>query len=121
MAHFAKIDENNIVQEIVVVHNNVLLDDNNNETEQQGIDFCKSLYGQNTNWVQTSYNGNFRKQFATIDGKYDSTKNKFIKPQPYVSWILNSNDDWEAPTAYPTDGNHYFWNESTLTWDIWTI
>lgn len=118
MAHFAKIDENNIVQEIVVVNNNVIIDDQNNESEQIGINFCKSLYGQNTNWIQASYNSNFRKQFPNIGYKYDSSKNKFIAPQPYPSWNLDSDDDWQPPTPYPDDGSVYIWNESTTQWDL---
>ena len=60
MAHFAQLDDNNIVVTVIVINNNELLDQDGNEIEQKGIDFCKSLYGQDTNWVQTSYNGNFR-------------------------------------------------------------
>ena len=63
MAHFAKLDSNNVVQQVIVVNNDVLLDSDGNESEQIGIDFCKSLYGQEANWVQTSYNNTFRKQY----------------------------------------------------------
>jgi hypothetical protein len=117
MAHFAKIDNNNIVINIIVVHNNELLDQGGNEIEQKGIDFCKSLFGQDTNWIQTSYNGNFRKNYAGIGFTYDETRDAFIAPKPYNSWILNTdNCRWEAPIPMPTDGKLYKWSEETLTW-----
>lgn len=80
MAHFAKLDENNVVTEVVVVHNNELLD-NGVESEPKGINFCKSLFGQNTRWVQTSYNGNFRGTYAGIGYIYDSANDVFVAPQ----------------------------------------
>tara|TARA_B100001059_G_scaffold65407_1_gene61660 strand:- start:2430 stop:2912 length:483 start_codon:yes stop_codon:yes gene_type:complete len=115
MAHFAKLDENNIVIKGIVINNDILLQ-NEIEVEQLGIDFCKSLYGQDTTWVQTSYNGNIRKQYAGIGMSYDETNDVFILPQPFDSWTLNSNFDWEAPVSFPTDGNPYEWNEETLSW-----
>ena len=78
MAHFAELDSNNVVLRIIVVNNNELLDNNNNESESKGINFCKSLFGGN--WVQTSYNGNFRGLFAGIGYIYDSKQNIFIAP-----------------------------------------
>lgn len=117
MAHFAKLDDNNTVTQVIVVNNDILLDANNNEVESLGIEFCQSLYGENTNWVQTSYNNSMRKQFAGIGYTYDSQKNKFIAPQPYPSWTLDSNDDWQAPELYPDDGNIYQWNEETQSWE----
>jgi hypothetical protein len=119
MAHFAQIDNNNIVINIIVVHNNELLDQDGNEIEQKGIDFCKSLFGQDTKWVQTSYNGNFRKNYACGGGVYDETRDAFIAPKPYNSWILNETTClWEAPVPMPQDGNLYEWNEETLSWDL---
>ena len=115
MAHFAKLDENNIVIKGIVINNDILLQ-NEIEVEQLGIDFCKSLYGQDTTWVQTSYNGNIRKQYAGIGMSYDETNDVFILPKPFDSWTLNSNFDWEAPVSFPTDGNPYEWNEETLSW-----
>jgi hypothetical protein len=117
MAHFAQLDTNNIVINVIVVHNNELLDQNGNEVEQKGIDFCKSLFGQDTEWVQTSYNGNFRKNYAGIDYQYDQTRNAFIAPKLYNSWILNEDTClWEAPIPYPTDGKFYSWDELTKNW-----
>jgi len=116
MAHFAEIDANNVVQRVVVVHNNELLDENSNEVEQKGIDFCVSLFGGT--WVQTSYNGNIRKNFAGKGFTYDSGRDAFISPKPYDSWVLNEETcRWEAPVAYPDDGNMYTWNEETTSWE----
>ena len=117
MAHFSKLNEDNIVETVVVVSNQVLIDDENNESEQQGIDFLKSIYGENTVWVQTSYNNTFRKQFAGIDFFYDQDKDVFISPKPYPSWTLNSDNDWEAPIQDPSDEeNKYEWNEESQNW-----
>lgn len=79
MAHFARL-EDNIVQEVVVVNNAVILDSDGVEQEQLGIDFCKSLYGEDTNWIQTSYNGSFRGQYAGLGDIYDPIEDKFITP-----------------------------------------
>jgi hypothetical protein len=115
MAHFAKLDENNIVLEVNVVNNNVL--DMSNE-EASGIAFLTEWSGGYTNWKQTSYSANFRKNFAGIGYFYNSTKDAFIAPKPFNSWILNEETcDWEAPVAYPNDEGIYNWNESTLSWD----
>lgn len=120
MAHFAKLDENNIVTEVLVVNNEVLLQTDGTESEYKGKVFLNGLFG-NATWIQTSYNGNFRKQYAGINFTYDETNDVFIVPQPYNSWTLDSNFDWQPPTPYPTDGNNYQWNEETLSWDqyVW--
>ena len=121
MAHFAQLD-NDIVINIIVVHNNELLDQDGNEVEQKGIDFCKSLFGQDTNWIQTSYNGNFRKNYASGGGTYNKELDAFIAQKPYASWILNTDTcKWEAPVAYPTDGKLYTWNESITNWTEVTL
>jgi len=118
MAHFARLDENNIVQQVIVVNNEVILD-NGVESEQKGIDFCKSLYGQDTNWKQTSFNSTIRKNFAGKGFSYDSTRDAFIDQQPYNSWTLNEDTcRWEAPVAYPTDGKRYKWNEAIQNWEL---
>ena len=117
MAHFAKIDKNNIVTEIAVVNNRVLLNEDNTESEQKGIDFLNTLF-ENANWVQTSYNGNFRKQYAGSGCTYDELNDIFIAPQPEPSWILDENFDWQPPTPYPDDGQLYQWNEETISWDL---
>ena len=117
MAHFAKIGLNDKVTEVIVVHNDELLDENNQESEQKGIDFLHQLYNDSSIvWKQTSYNGNMRKNFACIGSTYSSTMDKFVPPQPFISWVLNEETCiWEAPIAKP-DGN-FRWNESTQEWD----
>ena len=119
MAHFAQLDKNNTVINIIVVHNNELLDTNGNEVEQKGIEFCKLLFGQDTEWVQTSFNGNFRKNYASLGGIYDPTLDAFVATKPYNSWILNETTyRWEAPTLYPNDGQIYKWDETILNWVV---
>jgi hypothetical protein len=110
MAHFAKI-ENNIVIDVVVVNNNELLVDGI-EQEQKGVEFCQSLFGGE--WIQTSYNNNFRKQYAGIGFTYNADADQFVAPQPFPSWTLDSNNDWQAPTPKP-EGNFY-WDEESLSW-----
>lgn len=118
MAHFAKLDENNIVLEVNVVHNNELIDENGNESEQKGINFLISWSGGYTNWKQTSYNNNFRKNYAGIGYTYDYTRDAFIPPKPYASWLLNETTClWEPPIPMPIDDNiYYYWDEETLSW-----
>jgi hypothetical protein len=103
MAHFAEIDSNNIVLRVVVIDNN----DVNASGGDQSVgaeEKVKSIvpFTSGNRWVQTSYNNNFRKQYAGIGYTFDSVKNKFISPQPFASWSLDANDDWQAPVAYPT-------------------
>ena len=117
MAHFAKV-ENGIVTQVIVVHNNELLVDGV-ESEQKGKDFCNSLFGGD--WVQTSYNSNFRKQYAGIGFAYNSIADVFVSPQPYPSWTLDSNHNWQPPVSMPTDGKNYKWDELTQSWSIRTI
>jgi hypothetical protein len=115
MAHFAQLDQNNIVVQVIVVNNNELMV-NNDESEEKGILFCQSLF-PNTRWMQTSYNASFRKNYAGIGYSYDSVKDAFIPPQPFASWILNENLClWEAPINSPQDGKQYNWDEETLSW-----
>ena len=115
MAHFAELDENNKVLRVVVVANDVLLDDDGVEQESVGIAFCQKLFGGT--WKQTSYNGNFRKNYAGIGYTYDRGRDEFIPPKPYNSWILNeSTCRWEAPIPYPSDGQMYNWDEETTSW-----
>jgi len=118
MATFAKIGLNNKVIEVLSVHNNELLDSNGVEQEVNGIDFLTKLTGWSI-WVQTSYNNNIRKNHAGIGYTYDEDRDAFIPPKPYNSWILNETTcQWEAPVAYPTDGQIYKWNETNKTWDL---
>jgi len=115
MAHFAQLDVNNVVLQVIVVHNNELMIDGV-ESEAKGIVFCQTLFGGN--WVQTSYNGTMRKNYAGIGFTYDKSRDAFIAPQPFASWTLNETTcQWESPTPYPTDGKLYSWNEETLSWN----
>ena len=98
MAHFAQLDNANLVINVIVVDNNELLE-GDQEVEIKGINFCKQLYGSETSWVQTSYNGKTRKNYAGVGYLYDQTKDAFIAPQPFSFWILNEDIcQWEAPT-----------------------
>jgi hypothetical protein len=119
MAHFAQLDTENQIINVVVVNNEVILDENGVEKEQIGIDFCKSIFGQDTAWVQTSYNKNFRKNYAVIGGSYDATKDAFIDQKPFPSWILDENTcKWIPPTPepLPDPNNWYQWDEPTQSW-----
>jgi hypothetical protein len=106
MAHFARI-ENNLVAEVLVVHNNL---------EHRGADFLANDLGLGGTWVQTSYNNNFRKQYAGVGYTYDPIADVFVAPQPYPSWSLDANHDWQPPTPKPEEG-FWSWNEETLSWD----
>jgi hypothetical protein len=130
MAHFAKLGKGDIVERVEVVNNNVATN------EQAGVDFINNLYKTNDVWKQTSYNTYggvhklggtpFRKNYAGIDYKYDQTRDAFIPPKPFNSWILNEDTClWEAPVAEPTltqeqidNNNEYKWNEQNQTWDL---
>jgi hypothetical protein len=128
MAHFAKLGINNIVEQVIVVSNDIAT------TEQAGIDFINQLYNTNDTWKQTSYNNNIRKNYAGIGYTYDETRDAFIAPKTFNSWILNEDSCcWEAPLPYPITNTQnkldklgnpvndfYSWNESTLSWDLVT-
>ena len=114
MSHFAEIDNNGTVLRVIVVANKDCADANGVEKEHIGKAFCERLFGGN--WVQTSYNGNIRKRYAGIGYKYDVALDAFIAPQPYPSWALDANADWQAPVPMPTDGKMYSWDEATQSW-----
>tara|TARA_R110000803_G_scaffold160382_1_gene224342 strand:+ start:691 stop:1047 length:357 start_codon:yes stop_codon:yes gene_type:complete len=114
MAHFAKIDNNNIVTQVICVNNGDILDSNGDESETVGVKYCQALLGGE--WVQTSYNSNFRKQYAGGGFTYNPTDNVFVSPSPFPSWVLNATHDWEAPVSKPDDGKRYVWDESVLGW-----
>jgi hypothetical protein len=113
MAHFAEI-LNSVVQRVIVVHDNELLVDGV-EVESKGAEFCANLFGGE--WVQTSYNGNIRKQYAGVGYSYDADLDVFIAPQPYPSWTLDDNHDWQPPTPMPVvEGKQYAWFEPNRVW-----
>ena len=103
MAHFAEINSNNKVLRVIVVAD---------EHEANGTEWCHNLLGGT--WVQTSYNNRIRKQYAGIGYTYDPDADVFVAPQPYPSWTLDANHDWQPPTPKP-EGD-YSWNEEELEW-----
>jgi hypothetical protein len=117
MAYFAQLDSSYIVTEVISVNNNTIDNLPFPESEPVGVAFLQSLFGSTTIWKQTSYNANFRKNYAGIGYAYDPVLDAFIPPQPYPSWLLNTTTcQWEAPTPYPIDGQMYVWDEATLSW-----
>lgn len=114
MAHFAHLDKNNTVTHVIVINNDELLDENGIEQESKGTAFCQSHYGGN--WIQTSYNEAFRRNYASIGSQYIPEADIFTLPKPYASWVLDSNYEWQAPVEYPLDGKLYVWDENTIAW-----
>jgi hypothetical protein len=126
MAHFAKLGVGNIVEQVIVISNDIAT------TEQAGVDFINKLYNTRDVWKQTSYNKNFRKNYAGIGFQYDQQRDAFIPPKPFNSWILNEDTClWESPIPYPITNTQnkineygnpqndlYRWNETNLTWDL---
>ena len=124
MAHFAELkamtdptgftsDSHQVVQRVVVVGNDCVPSD----MHVDGETWCANFF-KGGSWKQTSYNNNFRKQYCGKGYVYDSAKDKFLCPQPYASWALDGNDDWQAPVTYPTDTTDKFisWDEPNLRW-----
>lgn len=117
MAHFAQIDENNVVRRVVVIANGDTSDAFGNEKEHIGQAFCEKLFGGR--WVQTSYNGNMRKRYAGQGMIYREDIDAFIEPQPHPSWVLDPvTAAWEAPVPMPEDGQLYAWDEATTSWVV---
>ena len=126
MAHFAKINSENLVTEVIVINNDVILDSNGEEQESLGVDFCKQIYGDGT-YKQTSYNSKMRKNMATVGSTYDTSRDAFIRPKRYSSWVLDeSTCRWIPPVEQPSDseangGNVlYHWDESSNNWKVST-
>jgi len=120
MAHFAELDGNNRVTRVVVVGNDVTTAAGplgSNDMHVDGETWCVNFFKGGT-WKQTSYNHSFRKQYAGKGFTYDAAKDKFISPQPFASWALDGNDDWQAPVTYPTDttDKHISWDEAGQKW-----
>ena len=101
MSHFAKLDSNNIVENVIVAEKNFI------NSGAVGDEFL---------WIQTSYNGNFRGHFAAVGDTWDKVNEVFISPQPFPSWTLDADFTWNAPIAYPTDDLMYSWDEDTTSW-----
>ena len=131
MAHFAELksmtdptgftsDTHQVVQRVVVVGNDIAAGSGtlgDNDMHVDGETWCINFF-KGGSWKQTSYNNNFRKQYCGIGFVYDSTKDKFLSPQPWASWSLNSDDDWQAPVTYPTDttDKKISWDDPNLRW-----
>ena len=123
MAHFAELDENNVVLRVVVIGNNDCLDANGNESEAIGVAFCQQIFGGGT-WKQTSYNGNIRVHFAGVGAIYDESGDYFYiqKPTETPSFVWDdSTKSWTFPIAEPTTNRHlYRWDEPSVSWVLKT-
>jgi hypothetical protein len=117
MAHFAKVNDNGVVENIIVIADEDCGGGNYPESEPHGQAFIGSLGIEGT-WKQTSYNNNFRKKFANQGYLFLAEPDVFVEPKPYPSWNLNSQYDWVAPVTKPEDENHYIWNEESQSWDL---
>ncbi len=137
MAYFAKLGTGNIIETVISINNSVITDNNGIEQEKLGVDFINKLYNTRDVWKQTSYNNNFRKNYASVGYTYDQQRDAFIAPKPFNSWILNEDTcRWESPIPMPktpkldTNGeeirledgslvyNYYKWNEQNKSWDL---
>jgi hypothetical protein len=120
MAHFARLDNNNVVVRVSSVDDHYCCDKNGIESEEVGVAYLQAIHGKDTVWKQTSYNAKIRKNYAFIGCKYDSELDAFLTPQPFKSWTLNSECQWVPPVPHPTtnpeNGNSYIWDESNLRW-----
>ena len=115
MAHFAEINEEGIVQRVLVLSNERITQDGE-EVEELGVAYLQNMF-PDTDWVQTSYNDNFRKRYAGKGMKYDVEWDAFIPPQPFPSWLLNEESlSWEAPFPMPDDDKFYQWDEENQSW-----
>jgi hypothetical protein len=119
MAHFACLDENNVVTQVIVVANEDTSDVNGNEVEEIGVAFCKKLLGADTNWKQTSYNNTFRVRYAGISYTYNEELDAFIPPKPWPSFVLNEETaDWQSPLgAAPALTEEEIASRSFYRWD----
>jgi hypothetical protein len=122
MAHYAFLDENNIVTEVITgVDENIVQIDLDGLEVGGSSEAWEIWYGnfRNQTCKRTSYNGNYRKNYAGIGYTYDKQRDAFIPPKPFTKWILNEDTClWEAPVPYPTDGKFYVWNEDIINWEI---
>lgn len=117
MAYFAQLDDASIVLQVLAVNNDTIDNLPFPESEPIGVAFLESIFGDTTIWKQTSYNSNFRKNYAGAGYAYDPVLDAFISPKPYPSWLLNTDTcRWNAPVPRPRDGKIYEWDEATLSW-----
>lgn len=115
MAHFAELNDDNTVARVIVVANAELIDESGNESEAKGAKFCADHFGGR--WVQTSYSGSFRKNYAGAGSTYDAQRDAFIGRCPFSGWVLNDDTcQWEPPIPMPNDGKLYLWSETDNAW-----
>tara|TARA_R100001086_G_C11776771_1_gene242434 strand:- start:23 stop:595 length:573 start_codon:yes stop_codon:yes gene_type:complete len=114
MAHFAQLDDDNNILQVIVISNDDILNDEGNEDESVGIAYCQNLFGNNTTWIQTSYNANLRGNYAEVGGSYDSENDIFKPVKPFPSWVWNNETlNWEAPMEKPEGvDDRWGWNEN---------
>lgn len=111
MAYYAKLQDQNRVVQVIAIPNEV------EPTEAAGVAYCQSLFGGQ--WIKTSYNGTIRKNYAGLGFTYDPTRDAFVPPRPFPSWLFDEQTcRWNPPEPYPTDGNYYRWDEYTQTWRV---
>lgn len=106
MAHFAKI-ENDVVVDVIVI---------DNQYELEALDYIRDELKLEGEWIQTSYNHSIRHKFAGVGDTYDRKNDVFIVKQPYPSWSLTKDFEWQSPKPYPDDGESYFWDEDKKDW-----
>ena len=118
MAHFAKLDDNNVVIHVSVINDKNTIDENGQESEELGIQYLKSIHGEDTIWKQTSYNDNLKKMYAGIGYIYNEQYDVFLPPKPFPSWVLNTESfEWESPIQRPyKEGVVYYWDENNMSW-----
>jgi hypothetical protein len=115
MAYFAQIDNDGTVLQVISVSNADAPDPAPEHSEPLGQAFIANVLGLPGTWVQTSWSGSMRKQYAPVGGRYLADADVFIWPQPYPSWTLDANHDWQPPTPMPAEGRWY-WDEAALSW-----
>ncbi len=122
MAHFAELDENNIVKRVILISNDDIINENGEEDEILGIEICKKItQSPNSTWIQTSYNNKMRNKYAGIGDVYLENINSFICPQPYSSWSLDEeNLQWDPPVSYPENYSEltHYWDEENKQWSL---
>lgn len=116
MAYFAEIDHDGTVVQVISVSNADAPDPAPTHSEPLGQAFIADTLGLPGEWRQTSYNGTFRKQYAGIGWRYDADADVFIAPQPFPSWTLDGDHDWQPPTPMPAEGGPWMWDEATTSW-----